>query len=173
MISICMVQTCGSPRKRDEVLGARQTVGCQTDGWSCGYHAARILEVKRRQLRGEQLTRVLGIAAYQYHNKDLVLKLQALQAKYKGVPWPPKKPEGKEGPENNEDKKDAKDQGPGDKGEAGKRDEAGKNDSELVKGSLAEALAKASKCTSCKPRKTGPFAGKKGCLKCMGDAHGL
>ena len=141
----------------------------QRDPWSCGFHAARILEVRRRQLRGELPAPVLDVANYLAHTRELVAKLQALQAKYKKVPWPPEKLAG--APEL------PKDTDPGDKSEAGQEkeedpgdkdpDAAGK-DSKLVKGSLEEALAKAIKCTSCNPRKTGPFEGRKGCSKCMG-----
>ena len=138
--------------------------------WSCGFHAARILEVRRRQLRGELPAPVLDVANYLAHTRELVAKLQALQAKYKKVPWPPEKLA--RAPEV------SKDTDPGDKSEAGQEkeedpgdkdpDAAGK-DSKLVKGSLEEALARAIKCTSCKPRKTGPFEGSKGCKKCMGE----
>ena len=87
----------------------------QRDEWSCGFHAARILEVRRRQLRGELPAPVLDVASYLAHTRELVAKLQALQAKYKKVPWPPEKPA--RAPEV------SKDTDPGDKSEAGQEKE--------------------------------------------------
>ena len=69
----------------------------QQDSWSCGYHAARILDIQRRKLRGERLVPVLTPEAYIAHNKALITKLRSLQAEHKGMKGPPE-PEEPEAP---------------------------------------------------------------------------
>ena len=70
--------------------------------------------------------------------------------------------------------------GEGDEGEGNQKDDEGKGNQKgeglptksWPKGppvSLEHAEATAASCPSCKPRKTGPSAGQKGCTKCMGE----
>ena len=68
----------------------------QRDGWSCGYHAARILEIQRRKLRGERQGLVQSIEAVVSHQRNLVMHIQSLQAEHMGIQWPPKPQQGQD-----------------------------------------------------------------------------
>ena len=50
----------------------------QKDGWSCGYHSARWLEIQRRLLRGELPAPVPSMEAYIAKNSAIVETLQRL-----------------------------------------------------------------------------------------------
>ena len=135
----------------------------QQDSWSCGYHAARILDIQRRKLRGERPGPVLTPEAYIAHHKALITKLRSLQAEHKGMQWPPE-PEEPEAPAApaapEEPEAPAAPEGP----EVPKVPEPPKP----AKG-LEEALARAKTSKCCKPRKAD---GQKGCSKCMGEFFG-
>ena len=139
----------------------------QKDTWSCGYHSARYLEVQRRLLRGERPAPIPSMEAYVAKNKVVVEQLQRLQCQHLGIPWPLKKPSGPEDQKGPGDEK-----GPGH--EEGPGHQKGPLDPKPPRrrpepDSLEEALARAAGCSSCSPRKTGPYAGQKGCPRCMGS----
>ena len=150
----------------------------QKDGWSCGYHSTRYLEVQRRLLRGELPAPIPSMEAFLAKNNAIVQQLQKLQCEFKGVPWPLGKP----GPDHaeGEDEEDPGDQkGPGD-GDQEPGDHKGPGHKKgppcpkppplpAEPASLDDAMARALVCSKCKPRKRGDYAGQKGCTKCMGS----
>ena len=142
----------------------------QKDGWSCGYHSARYLEVQRRLLRGERPAPVPSMDFYIAKNKVVVEQLQRLQCELKGIKWPLPQQGEDQGPSTQKGPGDAK--GPGH--EEGPGDQKGPPDPKPRRrrtepASLEEALAMAEACGSCRPRRSGPHANQKGCAKCMGS----
>ena len=165
---------------------------CQTDGWSCGFHAARYAEMRRRQLRGEAPAPVPAIQTYRHHANDLVVKLQKLQAEFKGTAGAPlpsagpsgahQKPEGNEKPPSDDAEKPVEPEaGPDGTAPQVKKPESQGEKPRGVKRTLSytpagpksidweTAQARALTCPSCVPRRSGPYAGQKGCSKCMGQ----
>ena len=88
--------------------------------------------------------------------------------------------DGKGKGDQKDDEGEGNQKGEGDEGKGNQKDDEGKGNQKgeglpekgWTKGkpvSLEHAEARAESCTSCKPRKTGPYAGQKGCAKCMGE----
>ena len=148
----------------------------QRDGWSCGYHAARILEIQRRKLRGERQGLVQSIEMIVSHQRNLVMHIQSLQAEHMGIQWPPKPaPKAPEQGQDTDSVKAAETPGPAAPQEseapeppaAPAAPEVTSDKTAKAKpSSLEQAMerAKTSKC--CQPRKKD---GLKGCSKCMGQ----
>ena len=142
----------------------------QKDGWSCGYWSARFLELQRRRLRGELPTPAPSMESYVTKNRTIWELLQKLQRAHKGIPGP-LQPSGPENEERGDPKGPGDGQGEDHKAPGNVQGEDQKRPPRSVHepASLEEAMARAERCPSCKPRKTGIYAGQKGCQKCMGS----
>ena len=147
----------------------------QRDGWSCGYHAARILEIQRRKLRGERQGLVQSIEAVVSHQRNLVMHIQSLQAEHMGIQWPPKPQQGQDtdsvkapatpGPAAPQESEAP---APPEPPAAPEVTSAKKATGKPTSLEQAKERAKTSKC--CQPRKKD---GLKGCSKCMGQFFGI
>ena len=143
-------------------------VWCQQDEWSCAFHTARILDIQRRKLRGERQAPIQTIQTVLAHHKKLVWDLQALQAKHKGMKWPPAAAA--------EPEPEMETEGPAPEAPAAPEVTSVKHlkckSTSGTSGkptSLEQAMEKAKTSKCCKPRKSD---GVKGCSKCMGQYFG-
>ena len=143
----------------------------QKDGWSCGFHALRWAQLRRRQWRGETQSPMPTVSMVLQQANVVVTKLQEAQAAKLGVPPPGAPDHGAKGEGKGTPGDGATDKGtdPG----VGEAPEGKPDDSRGLgrkKGiTYEEAQRRAVMCGSCQPKKTGPYKGQKGCTRCMGE----
>jgi hypothetical protein len=124
----------------------------QTDGWSCGLHAQRYIEVTRRIAAKEIPQPIQPITVVRDFANQLILKVRAFCKYERSVGVPGAKP------------------GAAAKGKAKPKPKpAAKPVSKAPLASFEDALAAAMHCTKCRVRTRGPMLGTKGCKHCMGQ----